>query len=479
MRHKLEERNRIDEYYWRTAELMDQDELVFQQFSRLLVPENPDSVGNTCRGAWLAYIKLVPLDSSQVSAMKADRNQKTTRTLFCHHDAWSYTWSYHPTSQAEIRREIEPLRDSDFIRLYWEAGSGDRMNYPTKLSKITPADDWIGDPYRVGDRLAKESWMTFRDKGIDPLRTALDYAHELGLEFHATYRTSGFHYPVPHDEWNEGGAYDQHPEWRGRDKLGQSTPRLSFAYQGVRDMVIGFLKEIASYPVEGICLAYNRRPPYLEYEQPLIDGFLSKFGKDPRKFDSKDPQWLDFRASFMTRFMRELRQGLAEVQALTKRERPIAISAIVLSSEAENLFYGLNLKQWVDQGLVDTLIPYSSAENIISSQNSWEDPKSADYFYKITRGSNCKLALNLMPRQMSPDEYRRRASALYQAGSEHLFFWDHDARNDFSPSWEVLSNLGHRDELEEWVRKGKPEFQPQHSQLTKLGDWDLSYVTPG
>lgn len=479
IRHKQGEENQIDDYYWRTVELQDQDELVFQQLCRQLVPEDPDSVGNTCRGAWLAYIKLVPLTDEQVNTLKIDRKQGDTRTLFCHHDAWSYTWSHRATTEAEIRREIEPLRDTDFIRLYWEAGSGDRLNYPTKVGKLTPADDGIDDPYRVGDRLAKETWIIWREKGIDPLRTAANYAHELGLEFHATYRTSGFHYPVPHDEWNEGGAYDQHPEWRGRDKLGRSTPRLSYAYQGVRDLVITFLKEMATYPVDGICLAYNRRPPYLEYEQPLIDGFSSKFGKDPRQLDSKDPQWLDYRASYMTRFMTELRQGLSEVQARTKREKPFGVSAIVLSSKEENLYYGLDLEKWVNQGLVDTIIPYSSAPNIISSKDAWTDPKSAEYFYRITRGTNCKMALNLMPRELSPDEYRRRAHSLYQAGSEHFFFWDHDARNDFSPSWETLRRLGHRKELEEWAKKGMPEHEFQNSQLTKLGDWDLSYATPG
>jgi len=356
---------------------------------------------------------------------------------------------------------------------------GDRMYYPSKLSRITAADEWIGDPYRVGDRLAKETWMIWREKGIDPLRVAADYAHELGLEFHATYRTSGFHFPVPEDEWNEGGAYDQHPEWRGKDKNGQTTPRLSYAHREVRELVISLLKEIASYPVDGICLAYNRRPPYLEYEQPLIDGFLARFGKDPRQLGSKNPQWLSYRASFMTLFMSELRQGLAEVQDRTKKSKPFGVSAIVLSSEAENLYYGLDLQQWVEQELVDTIIPYSSAENIISSKDSWTDPKSAEFFYDITRGTNCKLALNLMPRQLSPDQYRRRASALYQAGSEHLFFWDSNARNDFGPSWDVLRRLGHRKELEEWVKKGKPEYETTTSKLTKLGDWDLSYVTPG
>src|SRR5262249_48468545 len=159
-----------------------------------------------------------------------------------------------PTTEAEIRRELEPFRDTDFSRIYWEAGAGDRMFYPTKLG-LMATDDWILDGYRVGDRLAAESWQALKKQGIDPFRVALDYAHKIGLELHATYRTAGFYFPVPEDEWNTGGAYHKHPEWRGTDREGRQTPRLSYAYPEVRRMVISFLREIASYPIDGICLA--------------------------------------------------------------------------------------------------------------------------------------------------------------------------------------------------------------------------------
>jgi hypothetical protein len=98
---------------------------------------------------------------------------------------------------------------------------------------------------------------------------------------------------------------------------------------------------------------------------------------------------------------------------------------------------------------------------------------------KITQGSACKLALNLMPRKLPPEEFRRRAHALYKVGTEFLFFWDSDQRNDFDPSWTALRRLGHRDELEAWTRAGSPKLERPGSNLKKLGDWDLSYVTPG
>ena len=477
--HQRGAKNRLDDYFWRYVEFSGDDEIVLRQYCRQLVPDDPSSIANRCWGVWLAYIKTVPLSDGEVSALLRERRSGQHRRLFAHNDAWSYTYTYRATAPSDIRREIEPFRETDFSRIYWEAGGGDRMNYPSKLSRIVSTDEWIKDPYRVGDRLAKETWQTWRDQGIDPLQVAADYAHEIGLEFHTTYRPAGFHYPVPHDELNTGGVYDQHPEWRGRDRNGRPTPRLSYAFPEVRQVVIDFLKEMAEYPIDGVCIAYNRRPPLLEYEAPVVEGFQAKFGEDPRRLDEKDPRWLSYRTTFLTQFMREARRALNDVARKKNRRKPFELTAIVMSSKAENLYFAMDVETWIKEGLVDTMIPYSSAKRLDSSKDSWVNPKDAEFFYRITRGTKCKLALNLMPRRISADEYRRRAHVLYQAGAEHFFFWDTNSRYDFSPSWTVLSRLGHKEELEAWTRAGSPKFDPPGTTLKRLGDWDLSYDTPG
>jgi hypothetical protein len=177
--------------------------------------------------------------------------------------------------------------------------------------------------------------------------------------------------------------------------------------------------------------------------------------------------------------MREVKQGLTEAQRAQSREKPFQVSAIVMSNPQENLYYGTDLEAWIKEGLVDTIIPYSSREGLDSSSDSWTDPRDAEFFLRITKGTPCKLALNIMPRQISPKEYQRRASALYEAGVEYLFFWDIDQRNDFGASWQTLRDLGHRGRLKDWVRRGAPDVERPYCRLLKLGDWDLSYGTPG
>jgi len=412
------------------------------QFTRQLDPENLLSVANLSDAVWVAYVKLVPLSDDELQALKSECEDGPHRRLFAHNYAWSYTCIYRPNTEAEIRRELEPLRDTDFSRIYWETASGDRTRYPSKIGRMS-TNEWVEDPYRVCDRLADESWREFARKGIDPLRVAVDYAHKIGLEFHASYRTAGFHFPVLEEEWTTGGLYDQHPEWRGRDRQGRPTPRLSYAYPEVRRFVISLLKESAEYPIDGVCILYNRRPPLLDYEPPLVEVFRQKFGKDPRRLEERDPRWLAYRASYLTQFMREVRAAMDDVARKQGRKKHPEVSAIVMSSEAENLYFAMDVETWVREGLIDTLIPYTSVKRL--------DPADAKFFLKITQGTQCKMELNLMPRQLSPEEYRARDHRLYNAGVENLFLRDTNGRSNFSRSWTVLRRLGHRDAIDAWV----------------------------
>ena len=183
--------------------------------------------------------------------------------------------------------------------------------------------------------------------------------------------------------------------------------------------------------------------------------------------------------------MRDVRAAMDEASG--DRPRRIAVSAIVAASEAENLMQGIDLAAWVREGLVDTLIPYSPRPNFRPFFNEpggmvWTDPAQLDFLTQTVAGSSCVVAPNVMPRVMSPEDYRRQAATIYGAGVDHLFFWDSaggGCRADFGHAWKALRRLGHVDEVQAWLAAGEPALPRPSMPLREWAGWDLSYVTPG
>ena len=465
----------IWEQFWKVADLTDQQVVLGQVSWRVTSGDEPGSLQGL--DAAIAYIKLVPLSEAEVGAVKADRSRIDTRRLFAHNDAHGPHWLYRLTDADGIRRELEPYRDTDFSRIYWEGGHGDLLHYFTKIGQL-PTSDGAEDFGRQGDRRVAESWRIFRDQGVDPFAVAIDHAHEIGLELHAGYRVAGFHQPPPlPSRTDDTGFYRRHPELRGIDRNGDPTPRIAYTYPETREFVVSVLREMAGYPINGICLMYNRRLPLVEYEPPLVEGFKTEYGEDPRRLDEKDPRWLAYRTRILTQFMREVREAMDAAAREQGRSKPIEVSAIVMGLDEENLFNGIDVRTWVNEGLVDTLIPYSSHPNWGSNAESWTEPRDIAYWVGLTAGTSCRLAPNIMPRHLSSEAYRRRAASLYDAGVENLYFWD---TVPYHPgSWDGLRRLGHREEIEAWTKAGEPSLATPHVPLTKLGDWSFGAYGTG
>ena len=467
----------IWEIFWKVADLTDRQIVIGQQTWRTAAGEGPGS--HQSIESMLAYIKLVPLSDSEVAAYQADLTRTENRRLFTHNDAGVH--SHLPTTAEEIRRNLEEYRDTDFSRIYWEAGYGDQMNYFSEVGSVRGSVSGERHDGPFSQYITDESWRVLREKGIDPFRVALEYAHEIGLEFHAGLRVSGFNFPPPYASNRGPSFFGNHPELRGTDRAGRPNPRLAYTYPETRRYVLALVREFASkFPVDGIALLFNRRLPVVDYEPPLVEGFKSEYGEDPRQIDERDPRWLQYRSRVMTQFMRQVRAAMEQVAEETGRSSPIGVSAIVTNSRDENLYYGLDMDTWVKEGLVDTLIPYSSNPNFNSNDPSWEDVRDAEYWIALTKGTSTEVALNIMPRQMSAEEYRRRLAPLYEAGVEHFYFWDGAlGRAQNTGASHVMRRLGHKEEVAAWVEAGKPGLAAPQMWLRKLGDWDFAYVSPG
>ena len=107
-----------------------------------------------------------------------------------------------------------------------------------------------------------------------------------------------------------------------------------------------------------------------------------------------------------------------------ERGKRVDVGACVLGKEEDNLYFAMDIPAWVKEGLIDTLIPYSPAPLAMPvATDTWATADQIEPFVKAVEGSPVVMAANIMPRQMSPEEFRRNASMLYGAGVENLFFW--------------------------------------------------------
>ena len=359
--------------------------------------------------------------------------------MFAHNDAHGVHYANRPTTAEHIRRHIEGYRDTDFGRICWEAGGGDLLQYFSNIGRRSTFDG-LEDFARRGYRKIAESWRAFRDQGVDPFQVALDHTHEIGMEFHAGYRVTGFHYPPPLDYFNYGSSFFKyHPELRSVAKDGSVGPRVSFAYPELRRYLMSVLREIAGYDVDGISLLYNRRPPFMDYEPPLVEGFTAEFGEDPRRLDDMDPRWLAFRARTMTQFMREVREAMDDEGAKAGPAEDRGVGDSVGEAGRERAV-GPGREGVDRRGAGDTIIPYTSAPHLQSAVQSWTDAADLEHFVSLAKGSQCRLAASILPREQAPEEYRRMAGLVYGAGAEEVFCWDCDPGRSDS-----FRRLGHKE----------------------------------
>ena len=477
----------IQDCFWKTADLTDQ-EISFKQLCHELVPEG-ESSRSTCETVWVAYIKLIPLTEEERRAAEYDHQRTDTKCLVATQDIG--TGMVVDSSAGSVRDLLETYRHTDFQRIYWEAAAGDLCSYFTKVGRMWTRDQVSIQDYSLPEcRRLVENWTQYLEQDTDPFRIAVEFAHDVGLEFHSSYRFAEgmgpFHFSPPFGEVNRGGFYERHPELRAIRRDRSRAPRISLSFPETRRFLLELFREMAEYPVDGICPLFNRRPPYVEYEPPLVETFRSQYGADPFELEERDPRWLEHRCAVLTEFMRDLRRMLDEVAA--EQGRPKALSAWVFGRREENLFYGFDVETWIEEGLVDTVVPYTSAEGLFSWQPAWENPDQVRYWLELTSDSSCELVLNILPRHLTPEQYRLKARDLYRQGIEKLAFWDsakiwgieHHEHSSYyfghGSSLPWLKRLGHREELEAWFKAGEPTIALPHTRLKKVGDWEMTFI---
>jgi hypothetical protein len=185
---------------------------------------------------------------------------------------------------------------------------------------------------------------------------AAAYGDKAGCEVHAWVRFTNFNREPYANFWHEhrqlaaqmvaGTTDPKTGKWSPVRPYQKSLyPRvLSLAYPEVRAFYVAFFRQLASTGTRGILIDLLRHPPIAGYEPVVAEAFKKKYGSDMEERDVyHDPLVQEHLAGYLRAFLVDLRKAVGK-----------DLEIAVRSSGPDK--YALRGKEWVDEGLIDTLI---------------------------------------------------------------------------------------------------------------------------
>ncbi|PYV07783.1 MAG: hypothetical protein DMG07_27600 [Acidobacteria bacterium] len=141
----------------------------------------------------------------------------------------------------------------------------------------------------------------------------------------------------------------------------------------------------------------------------------------------------------MTTFMRETRKMLDEEQKRRGEGKRLLLSAMVFGNEYDNMLYGLDLRQWAEERLIDEIFTYKWN---IGAKKAVDD---IDYFVEICRPNGIPFSFS---QTVAPPRYASDMAELlsrYERGAHGFVFFD--GGGEQASLGRPVSRLGHIEEM--------------------------------
>jgi hypothetical protein len=419
--------NFIADVFFKAAELKGQS---------LYIGQKSSGYSSACG---VAYVKLIPLTIEEVSGYRADLSELANRKLAATCDGFSFIYDRRPTTVEELLAEFEVFRNTDFDTLLLHAiWGGDKVSYPSQYGTIPGLE--MDDFAVAGHRYFVEAVRELARKKINPVKVLIDGAHGIGMKVHVGVRPAGWNYGEVLSDFWETPFWRQHPEWQCIDRDGIPTTRMSWAVPEVRKHVIGGLREAVSFGADGAHIVFCRGVPVVLYEPSFLEMFQKRYGEDPRKLDEEsDPRIKNSWSMVVTTFMREARVMLDEEQSRRRDGKHLELSAMVFGNEYDNMLYGLDVRSWVAEGVIDEIYTYKWD---IGAKKRVDDIK---FFLDVCQPKGVSFRPSYT---IAPPGYNNtvgEALSWYEQGVKGLVFFD--VGGDSVAPGTLVSRLGHVDEL--------------------------------
>ena len=328
------------------------------------------------------------------------------RTIYFNDARHYYLFVHEPPMRLEDAwGPIDEVVGTAVDTFIYGVSRGDGLFYPSEKGRRFGADQKsfeMAAYWRVW-----ENMQSLIDRGLDPLRVLVDRAHDKGMDFLASLRmgdvpglVSGYGLP-------EGGRGYVHPE--------------------MRDHQCGVVRELATrYPVEGVELDFAAAP-----------GGTS-FWLRPEDVEEHTP--------VVTEFVRQI----ADV-VRNRPGQPGLVGARVYPTLELNAKTGLDVQTWLEEGLVDFVVPLVYAYFVLDAN------MPIDWLVRAAHENEASVYAMMQP--YYTDESRRfnkvsnATPAMMRAAAANLWEKQVDGLYTWFMSW--------------------PLGPGERSTLTELGDPEL------
>ncbi len=430
--------------------------------------------------ATVLYVRMIPIGDEERQAWDADGNDVARRTAVATFDGHSWIWPYQPRTAADLQGVFRGFERTDYSQWWFGITGADLVVYPSKVGTIAGATtkDFPTEAHAEYTR----SLQKLIANGVNPLLVARDAARAQGREFHVFIRPQAWGASIPFEETFDSKFFRDHPEWRCVDREGRHTLHMSWAVPEVRQHVLAVFREaVEMSDPDGVGIFFNRGMPLMLWEKAFSDRFQQEYGVNIMKVDAEDRRIHALRGKIMTEFMADLRAMLDEVGA-AKGGRRYKISASTLAAERFNMRFGLDVKTWVDKGLVDQLSIMAAFYTPVPGQAF--APPDMLYYRRVVAGSKVKVLPYVVAwstklwSELNPTGLCKLVLQWYKEGADGICVWDPHPEIGYGDNahqgqpFELLAYLNHRELLAYWAQHGVP--LPANRLLTRLGENEYS-----
>lgn len=386
--------------------------------------------------AKISYIKIVSLTDADVKLYKSYNEYRTNKRVIYNNDGYTDFFEGKCATEDELKKVVvDSVKKADGGEVNYEIGTTGMLNYNSKYA----GDAFVGsqkyDSYiREGDKLARKQILNILNYGKSPLEIATSRGKEQKIKVNASMRMDAF-YVTNATKFLNGTIYDKYIKCKQNE-----GHALSYYYPEFREYIENVLKEISE--VDGV---YYINLDFCRY--PVLMGSEAT----PKE-----------KIDIMNDFMRKIRKDIPN--------KKISVRVPYLNT----LSYGLDVKTWIKEGLIDRLIP---------SSIGFESFYNIDEFTEMVKGTNVELYVGISANlkgidltketeklinegkyvpdneYLSVEDYLFRAHESYEAGAEGIFLFNTfsgvDFTKDYSPKFNLL---GDKIKVKKWYKFEYPSY---------------------